>query len=219
MMCFDVSRKGWSQRFVLENDVRNAFTLFMHPCVWEALSPLLHNNVYGWETLACTDVEHGWVAVKVSDAIIQIGSGAGSSCRPGNFFQLFKNDQFAEQFSYSGITLLTWSTPLNFIGKSVILLHLLAAATSVARVGAIARPDQATGVSSSPWLGCGFVWAAWQAWLLLGSTVCCCDLHLNVTSVRLCCSGEAEAAKEFGKGLLTGPFHVNWLGVDRFMKK
>ena len=33
------------------------------------------------------------------------------------------------------------------------------------------------------------------------------------------CSGEAEAAKEFGKGLLTGPFHVNWLGVERFTKK
>ena len=35
----------------------------------------------------------------------------------------------------------------------------------------------------------------------------------------LCNSGEAEAAKEFGKGLLTGPFHVNWLGVERFEKK
>ena len=46
----------------------------------------------------------------------------------------------------AGLTILTWSTPLNFIGKSVILLHLLAGATSVARLGAIARPDQQTGV-------------------------------------------------------------------------
>ena len=49
----------------------------------------------------------------------------------------------------AGLTILTWSTPLNFIGKTVILLHLLAAATSVARLGAIARPDQATGAAAS----------------------------------------------------------------------
>jgi hypothetical protein len=45
----------------------------------------------------------------------------------------------------AGVTILTWPTPLNFLGKSIILLHLLAAATSVARLGAIARPDQQTG--------------------------------------------------------------------------
>jgi hypothetical protein len=45
----------------------------------------------------------------------------------------------------AGITILTWTTALNFIGKSVILLHLLSALTSVARLGAIARPDQTTG--------------------------------------------------------------------------
>eukprot|EP01025_Chloroclados_australasicus_P038825 TRINITY_DN4008_c0_g3_i2.p1 TRINITY_DN4008_c0_g3~~TRINITY_DN4008_c0_g3_i2.p1 ORF type:complete len:136 (+),score=14.85 TRINITY_DN4008_c0_g3_i2:95-502(+) len=83
------------------------------------------------------------------------------------------------KFAYAGVawglTILTWSTPLNFIGKSVILLHVLAALTSVARLGAIARPDQET--------------------------------------------GETEAAKAFGMGLLIGPFNVGWLGVERFDKK
>lgn len=32
-------------------------------------------------------------------------------------------------------------------------------------------------------------------------------------------AGEAEATKEFGKGLLLGPFNVGWLGVERFTKK
>jgi hypothetical protein len=50
----------------------------------------------------------------------------------------------------AGFTVLTWTTPLNFIGKSVLLLHLLSAATSVARLGAIARPDQQTGALLSP---------------------------------------------------------------------
>lgn len=45
----------------------------------------------------------------------------------------------------AGLTLLTWNTPLNFVGKLVFFLHFLAAATNVARLGAIARPDQASG--------------------------------------------------------------------------
>lgn len=32
-------------------------------------------------------------------------------------------------------------------------------------------------------------------------------------------AGEAEATKEFGKGLLIGPFNVGWLGVERFYTK
>ena len=32
------------------------------------------------------------------------------------------------------------------------------------------------------------------------------------------CAGETEAAKEFGRGLLIGPFNVGWLGVERFKK-
>eukprot|EP00892_Ulva_mutabilis_P007500 jgi/Ulvmu1/5121/UM021_0138.1 len=96
----------------------------------------------------------------------------------------FDVDKFVEglpapvEYCYAGaawgFTILTWSTPLNFVGKTVVLLHLLCALTSVARLGAIARPDQAT--------------------------------------------GESEAAKAFGKGLLIGPFNVGWLGVDRFKK-
>lgn len=46
---------------------------------------------------------------------------------------------------YAGLTLLTWGGPLSFIGKIVIFFHFLAAATNVARLGAIARPDQAAG--------------------------------------------------------------------------
>lgn len=45
----------------------------------------------------------------------------------------------------AGLTLLTWGSPLSFIGKLVIFLHVIAAATNVARLGAIARPDQSAG--------------------------------------------------------------------------
>lgn len=57
------------------------------------------------------------------------------------------------EYAYAGVawglTLLTWGSPVGFIGTLVILLHVVAAATNVARLGAIARPDQSTGETAA----------------------------------------------------------------------